>query len=380
MNADGGGAELLTDTGPAAIAIFRIWGPTASCFREQHLQSSLGTPLTWRPAGQVVRARLVQGEELLDDILVSFHGSAEAPEIRVHLHGNPVLVARVRSWLPSARPADAPALWNAADFLEVEAIRSLPGMRTLRGVRWLLAQPPRLRKARDQLRTLPADMAQTEWAAIAARRHIARRFEQPLRLVLAGPPNAGKSTLANALADRPVAVVSDRPGTTRDWIGFEAELAGFPVEWIDTAGLRSGDDALEAAAMARTRELAARADAVVVVLDGRPEAAAVTAAFVQEYAGPPPAAVVWNKADACGVQDHAARCHALLPPTWAARAVVAAAQIGLGLDVLLNQLATVLCPESLELDAPAAFSEVVAMRLADPNWLLEKELTSQDSG
>jgi tRNA modification GTPase len=84
------------------------------------------------------------------------------------------------------------------------------------------------------------------------------------RVVLTGPPNAGKSSLFNVLLDRSRAIVSARPGTTRDFLEDALDLGGYPVTLIDTAGLRDDtDDDIESAGMARALELSQSADAVL---------------------------------------------------------------------------------------------------------------------
>ena len=87
------------------------------------------------------------------------------------------------------------------------------------------------------------------------------------RVVLAGPPNVGKSSLMNALLEESRVLVSDVPGTTRDSVEAWLDLDGWPVCLVDTAGLRATDDAVEAAGVARAEKLIAEAD-VVVVLGG----------------------------------------------------------------------------------------------------------------
>ncbi|TCR68943.1 tRNA uridine-5-carboxymethylaminomethyl(34) synthesis GTPase MnmE [Bosea sp. BK604] len=82
-------------------------------------------------------------------------------------------------------------------------------------------------------------------------------------VVLAGPPNAGKSSLLNALARRDVAIVSAQPGTTRDIIEVRLDLAGFPVVLVDTAGLRESADPIEAEGVRRALALAEKADLVL---------------------------------------------------------------------------------------------------------------------
>lgn len=89
------------------------------------------------------------------------------------------------------------------------------------------------------------------------------RVREGFVVVLAGPPNAGKSSLLNALARRDVAIVSPQPGTTRDIIEVRLDLAGFPVTLVDTAGLRESADPIEAEGVRRAMALAEKADLVL---------------------------------------------------------------------------------------------------------------------
>lgn len=89
------------------------------------------------------------------------------------------------------------------------------------------------------------------------------RVREGFVVVLAGPPNAGKSSLLNALSRRDVAIVSPIAGTTRDTLEVRLDLAGIPVILIDTAGLRDSDDPIEAEGVRRARALVERADLVL---------------------------------------------------------------------------------------------------------------------
>lgn len=84
-------------------------------------------------------------------------------------------------------------------------------------------------------------------------------------VVLAGPPNAGKSTLLNALSRREAAIVSAMPGTTRDVIEVRCDLGGLPVILVDTAGLREAADVIEAEGIRRTRERMRQADLILML-------------------------------------------------------------------------------------------------------------------
>ena len=111
---------------------------------------------------------------------------------------------------------------------------------------------PRLALLRDAMRASLDDRRQGE------------RIREGVRIVLAGPPNVGKSSLLNRLAQREAAIVSATPGTTRDVIEVHLDLAGVPVTVADTAGLRGGSaDEIEAVGMDRARAMMAGADLVV---------------------------------------------------------------------------------------------------------------------
>jgi tRNA modification GTPase len=96
----------------------------------------------------------------------------------------------------------------------------------------------------------------------------AQRLRDGFTIVIAGPPNVGKSTLMNALAGRDVAIISPIPGTTRDLIEVFLDLRGYPVILVDTAGIRESEDPIEQEGVARARRRAASADLMLWLSDG----------------------------------------------------------------------------------------------------------------
>ena len=148
-----------------------------------------------------------------------------------------------------------------------------------------------------------------------------RILRDGLNVVISGPPNAGKSSLMNALAGESAAIVADEPGTTRDLVRAQVGIRGVPVELVDTAGLRSADGDVEREGMRRARSAREQADLVLEVLD----AAA---------GGPEPrpgkrTIVVRNKIDLTGEPP------GLLPDA----AVNVSARTGAGLDALRRLMA-----------------------------------------
>ena len=106
-----------------------------------------------------------------------------------------------------------------------------------------------------------------EIAAVLAGAARGERLREGLVVAIAGPPNAGKSTLLNRIAKREAAIVSAIPGTTRDVIEVHLDLDGYPVTVLDTAGIRDSDDPVEREGVARARARAAEADLVLWVVD-----------------------------------------------------------------------------------------------------------------
>jgi tRNA modification GTPase len=96
----------------------------------------------------------------------------------------------------------------------------------------------------------------------------AARLREGFTVVIAGPPNVGKSTLMNALAGRDVAITSPIPGTTRDLIEVFLDLRGYPVILVDTAGIRDSHDPIEQEGVARARRRAESADLALWLHDG----------------------------------------------------------------------------------------------------------------
>jgi small GTP-binding protein len=353
---------LLTSPGPAGIALFALCGPRVAKLLADNVELHTQRPLG---VGQIRRARLrdVDGA-VLDDIVLSVHATAPQWSVRLHLHGQPRLVARVQALLEASGFADAPPdagdLWVLRDALEGRIMDALPAFPTRAGMEWVLSQGNALRGVLRQIANAPepAPELQRVCQAAAERRCIATWFQEPSVIVLAGPPNAGKSTLANALADAAVAVVADIPGTTRDWVEVPGELGGYPVVWNDTAGIRDSSDTLEAAGVERTRQRIAAAAGTVVVLDGTDLQSIDSDQFGDQL----PLAVAVNKTDRLG--DTVPTLDRL-PPDWRPLAVPISAQTGAGLNHLRERVLVGLGRAAVKLDAPAAMDDALEALFRD---------------
>jgi tRNA modification GTPase len=183
--------------------------------------------------------------------------------------------------------------------------------------------------AAGKLASIRADLDRT-----LARASTGARLNQGLTLVLIGRPNVGKSSLLNRLVREEAAIVTPIPGTTRDTVERQVEIAGIPLTVLDTAGLRETEDAVERIGIARTWSAVERADLAIVLVDARDAADALHAedqAILARLPAGLPRLVVHNKADLVGasarVEQRTGRRHVWL-----------SALTGEGLDLLEREV------------------------------------------
>jgi tRNA modification GTPase len=286
---------LSSGAPPAAVAVVRISGPQAD--------AALAALAGRLPEPRAMRLAILRrdGEVLDNALIIRFQGPASATGedvAELHLHGGRAIVAAVLSALAemaglrAAAPGeftrrafengriDLAEAEGLADLLEAEtetqrrAALALAGGALSRQVDgWqerLLGIAAEVEAAldfsdEDDVRPLAGDFSE-RLAALAGEladwlaRPPAERLRDGVRVVIAGPPNAGKSSLLNALAAREAAIVTDVPGTTRDLVEVPVAIRGLPFLLIDTAGLRESGDAVEAIGIGRARASAAAAD------------------------------------------------------------------------------------------------------------------------
>lgn len=300
-------ARVLTPAGRGAIAVVEVVGPGADAAIDRWFVAANGRPLaeqpidairfgTWRRRDGDRPDPDAPGEEL---VVVRTAGH----RVEVHCHGGAAAPAAVVASLAvegvqAAEPSDG----TLAD----EARRALSFAPTERVAGVLLDQVNGALET--AIHAILADLnnedrpgADAKLHALLSRERLGRRLTTPWRVVLAGPPNVGKSSLINALVGYDRAIVYDQPGTTRDVVTATTALGGWPVTLADTAGLRATDDPLEAAGVGLARRTLATADVLVLVREATlfdTDQASVTRGSL--LAGVPagvPVVEVANKAD-----------------------------------------------------------------------------------
>jgi len=354
---------IATAAGAGGIGIVRISGPRARAIAE----IISGRTLVARQAQHV---RFTDGDdEVIDDGIVLYFAAPASytgeDVAELQAHGSPVLLQQLlaRCIALGARQAQAGEFSQRAflngklDLAQAEAVadliaasdlqaaraarRSLDGVFSRR-VEALMAAVLLTRvhmeaaidfadesldtlggqALRDRLAAATAVLAQLQQDAGRG-----QKLRDGLHVVLLGPPNAGKSSLLNALAGSDRAIVTELAGTTRDLLRETIRLEGIELTLVDTAGLRAAGDAIEAEGIRRARAELVRADLALLVVDARAPAAG-QAALAGDMAAVPRVLWLHNKAD-------------LLPeplPELAADALHVSAHTGLGLDALRRQL------------------------------------------
>jgi tRNA modification GTPase len=295
---------LSSGAPPAAVALIRISGPRAD--------AALAALAGRLPEPRVATFRRLRsdGEALDNTVIIRFPGtnSATGEDItELHLHGGRAVVARALEalgrieGLREARPGeftrrayengriDLAEAEGLADLLEAEteaqrraALALAGGVLSRQIGTWqerILALSAEVEAAldfsdEDDVTPLRRDFGvqvravQDELAAALARPR-AERLRDGIRVAIAGPPNAGKSSLLNALAGRDAAITSAIPGTTRDLVEAPTAIGGVPFLLIDSAGLRESADPIEAIGIARAQAAVAAADIVLWLGDAR---------------------------------------------------------------------------------------------------------------
>lgn len=301
-------AAVATPPGVAAVAIVRISGPGAHAIAQACFVPNRPQPLA---PGRARRGWVLDqktGERVDDSLALLFaapNSYTGEDVVELHVHGGPGVVAScltlvLREGARLAQPGEFTRrafLNGRLDLAQAEAVADLIGAESRLAAKAAAARLEgvlgrSLRELREELLSslveieahvdYPDEVPPPELAALAAcllrqgerveslltGAGAARALRDGIDCVIAGPPNAGKSSLLNALLEAERAIVSDIPGTTRDIVEDRVAVDGVVLRLRDTAGLRAAGDVIEAEGVLRAKRAIEQAELVVLVLDG----------------------------------------------------------------------------------------------------------------
>jgi len=371
----------LTPPGRGAVAGLLVEGPgavraVAACFRAQS-----GRPLEQAPADRLVFGRF--GPEPAEEVVVRRRADGS---VEVNCHGG--LAAEEMVCRLLADQGCREVGWGDwvrqrhDDPIAADARLALADARTERTAAILLDQHHgALRREVDAVRGLlgagQTDAARQRLGALLGWAELGRHLVRPWRVVLAGRPNAGKSSLINALLGYGRAIVHHVPGTTRDVLTATTAIDGWPVELADTAGLVEGGEAIDRAGVARARQQLAAADLVVLVFDlSRPWCQA-DVALLEAHPG---AIIVHSKCDlpaaeTSEVLETSEVCSAPIAAAGRQRpeGIQTSARTGVGIAGLVEAIGARLVPaEAPPAGAAVPFTEAQVRGLASAHEALDR--------
>lgn len=371
---------IATAPGRGALAIVRVSGPSALA-----LGRRLVKPWPAEPRhATLARVHDLAGEPIDEGIVVLYAAPASftgEDALEITCHGGPISSASIAAAFVAAgaRPAEPGEFTRRAvlngklDLLQAEAVGDLVDAGTRSAQRVALAQldgglSRRIQALRDRILDLEAlaaydidfpeeddgpippsrilesaDRVVTDIESLLATSPVGEVVRAGALVVIAGPPNVGKSSLFNALLGRRRAIVTDMPGTTRDALEAMTEAEGWPIRLIDTAGLRDSVEVVERMGIEVSREYLEKADLVIVCADPGADLATVREAVAGMSRAPIVAAR--TKADLMTASERS---------DSNGTAVNVSAESGEGLATLSSAIAAMLAASrgSLSFDAP----------------------------
>jgi tRNA modification GTPase len=335
-------AALLTPQGRGAIATVSVSGQGAIEVVAKLFQAVARRTLL--VSNRIYYGRW--GHEAGEEVVIA---ARHAGSVEIHCHGGHAAAAAI---LESLRQLGCAVVdWhdelNGVTSVAAEAQLALTQATTERAVLHLLDQyNGALSAAIEQIRAHVTGgdigLAQQRLVELSQTAPVGLHLASPWRVVIAGRPNVGKSSLINALLGYERAIVFDQPGTTRDVVSAQTAFDGWPVELSDTAGIRKSTDVIEAAGVSLAQRRLAKADLIVLVFDVSQDWSCEDSQMPEQW---PDSLILHNKADlSARMKGRPSGLHV-------------SARSGAGLLELQKQIANRLVPKSPDPGEPILFTQ-----------------------
>ena len=370
-------SQIATPRGAGGIGIVRVSGSEALSVACRVFRSATGRDVREMAPYTACYGHVVRADGTVIDACILLymrapHSYTGEDTVELQCHGGNIVLRAVllRTWEAGARPAEAGEFTKRAflsgrlDLARAEGVMELIAAKSERAARAaqeriagafshaieavrtrLLGSIARIEAGidfpEDDVEDMERDALRTEIAAahdavtcLMRGAKTGRALREGIKTVIVGRPNVGKSSLLNALLGTERAIVTDVPGTTRDVIEEQMSVEGIPLRLLDTAGLRTSDDAVEQLGIARTEEHLLGAELILAVFDGAAARTAEDDALIARLKGCRAHMIVLcNKSDCAPVltaEDFSA---------LSARVLFVSARTGAGLDELRRAIA-----------------------------------------
>jgi tRNA modification GTPase len=358
-------AAVMTGKGTGAIATIQICGESAKGIVEKIFR-----PAAELQTGKIHIGKIADNSKTIDQITI---GCISPDTFVINCHGNPLIVEQICQLLQreGVELVTAEQLLartdTSGDTIAMEAKLALPKIKTIEGTqiilnqtnsgltavakKWLISVQRSADSGQKELNAELYKLLADQARKIIETSQIAKLIMYGCKMVLAGPPNTGKSTLLNVLVGREKAIVTNIRGTTRDWVSAECKIGTMAVELIDTAGL---DETIlndtDKAAQQGAIDIINQADLILLVLDNGETIEQLTSRLTEIVEGKKILTII-NKSDLPGLLDITK-----LPGKLVSNVVKISALSGTGINELAEKVSEIAGVKNFDTNQAVCFT------------------------
>ena len=296
-------AALMTPGGTAGLAVIQIKGPESLAITGKIFKAKGKDSAASFTQDRLIYGNICEGREIIDKVVIA--ADAQRQTVDINCHGGQRIVQRIMLLLK--KHGVEIGTWQeliSAESIAGEVEMKLPEAKTRRAMRAIASQYPgglagwcgrRIEALQKGSAFLPK--VKSEAKELLSTYRLGRRLLNAPTVVITGPVNVGKSTLANSLTGKKQSITADLPGTTRDWTGQLTDMQGLGVNLIDTAGRRETSDEIEKQALEQADKQLAEADLILLVVEPAQMEQELIERYQQELPHTADMLIVVNKID-----------------------------------------------------------------------------------